>query len=274
VYLIEPERYVVDSLPMRTWWRAALLAHGPNTCLVASSGAGAFGLHGLPFRPATVEVAIVGGPPRQRRQPSLPLSRADMMVPQILVRQLPVTAHEVVIVNGLPVRRGDLTVIDAGLDLDRAGMLSLLDSALHLGVVTEVDLQVALDAARGRPGIQLLREMAAMADGRAESIVESRVRLACIDGGVPPDDLQYVVRTDDGHVIGIGDLGWHEKRRRPLLAEADGESVHGQPKAIFRDRMRGNALASAACDTVRFVYADTFKPNYIASVIRSALAAG
>jgi hypothetical protein len=106
--------------------------------------------------------------------------------------------------------------------------------------------------------------MVMIADGRAESTVESRVRLAWRDGDVAPDDLHYTVYTGDGHVAAIGDLGWYKERNRPLLAEADGESVHGAPKPVYRDRMRGNALTGAACDTVRFVYADTFKPNYVA----------
>jgi hypothetical protein len=42
---------------------------------------------------------------------------------------------------------------------------------------------------------------------------------------------------------------------------------------VFRDRTRGNALAGEACDTVRFTYSDTFRPTYIAGLVRAALAA-
>jgi hypothetical protein len=99
------------------------------------------------------------------------------------------------------------------------------------------------------------------------------VRLACIDGDVPPDDLQHAVFDENGRVVARGDLAWLAERRRPLLGEADGESVHSQPKQVYRDRWRGNALVTEACDTVRFTYADTFKRGYIPWVVKRALRA-
>jgi hypothetical protein len=271
-YLVDAELYAA-GVPERAWWRAALLAHGPDTCLVAGTAARLLGLHGLPATQRTVEIAWVGGMPRQRRRSASPPSGLAATARDVIVRQLPVRPDEVVTVNGFPIRRGDLTVIDAGLDLDRGGMLSILDSGLHLGICTREQMDAAILAARCRPGVQQLRALALVADGRAESTVESRVRLACIDDGVAPDDLQYVVRDRDGHVVAIGDLGWHRHRRRPLLAEADGESVHSAPRAVYRDRTRGNALAAQACDTVRFTFADALRPRYVTSVVRAALLA-
>jgi hypothetical protein len=103
--------------------------------------------------------------------------------------------------------------------------------------------------------------------------LSSRVRLICIDGDLPPDDLQYPVRNSNGWTVAIGDLGWFKKRRRPLLAEADGKEPHGLPKPVYRDRKRGNSLVGELCDTVRFVWEDTWKPSYIHYVVRTALAA-
>jgi hypothetical protein len=269
VYLLDRERY--DELPTRIWWRAALLAHGQAYCLVAGSAARAIGLHGPPLVERHVEIAALGG---MSRTPRVPRGLAPAVEgPTICVRQFSVDPVDVVLVDGLRVRRAALTAIDAGLDLPRGRALSLLDSALHLGLATPTCLAVATERAKGRPGIQQLRPLVALADGRAESMVESHVRLACIDGEVPPDELQYRVWDDHGRLIAVGDLAWKKHRTRPLLAEADGESIHGQPQAIFRDRRRGNSLVAAACDTVRFTFADALRPHYVASVVRSALAA-
>lgn len=271
VYLIDSDMY--GCLPQRVWWRAALLAQGPDSCLVAGSGARALGAQGLPPTEHVIEVAHVSGTSRRRRQLAPPNEWHPVSAPTVQVRQLPVRADEIVVVRGLTIRRADLTIVDAAIEASRPVALSLMDSALHQGLVTPAALQAAIDGARGRPGIQRLRRLAERADGRAESPVESRVRLACIDGDVPPDDLQYPVCTADGHVIAIGDLGWYRRRRRPLLAEADGESVHALPEAVYRDRRRTNALAGEACDVVRFTYVDALRPAYIANVIRRALTA-
>ncbi len=270
IYLIDAEPYD-DRVPQRTWWRAALLAHGPGFCLVGGTGARLFGLHGMPVIETSVEVAGSQITPRHPRPTVLPQLAAG---PEIVVRQVMIDPSEIEIVDGLPVRRGDLTVIDAALPLDRKRMLALLDSALHREVATIEEIELAYERAKGRRGIARLRPLIPLADGRAESMLESFVRLDCIDGDVPPDDLQYPVRSEDGHLIALGDLGWYKRRRRPLLGEADGRSVHELPEAVFRDRTRGNALAAYACDTVRFTYADTFRRGYVAAVVRNALAAG
>jgi hypothetical protein len=90
---------------------------------------------------------------------------------------------------------------------------------------------------------------------------------------VAPDELQHEVKVPPGIVVAVGDLAWFKRRRRPLLAEADGESVHSLPTPVFRDRRRGNTLVGQACDTVRFVWTDALRPAYIQYVVRQALTA-
>ena len=181
------------------------------------------------------------------------------------------TPDELRVVDGLQVREAGLSVVDAALGLDRPSALSVLDSALHLELLTADELYAVVAAAKGRPGIQQLRPLADIADGRAESPLESRVRLICTDGNLAPDELQYPVFDASGLLIAVGDLGWVLHRRRPLLAEADGK-VHGLPKAVFHDRRRGNLLVPAEYDTVRFVWEDSLRPAYVLYVVRSALA--
>ena len=267
VYLLDPE-LAADPAP-RIRWRAALLAHGRDVCLVAGTGARALGVHGLASDESVIELGHVAGMPRaRRREHTQPSQTWDM--PDVVVRQIVVHPHDVVVVEGLPVSHPRHTVVDAALGLDRMAALAVMDSGLHLELLTPEELAAAVLAAKGRPGIQQLRPLAALADGRAESPLESRIRLICIDGRLPPDDLQYPVYDDGGVLVARGDLGWFRHRRRPLLAEADGR-VHALPTPVFRDRRRGNLLVPRQCDTVRFTWADSHRPPYVLYVVRNAL---
>jgi hypothetical protein len=268
---VDLERYCLP-LAQGVLWQAALLAHGPDTCLVATSAADALGLQGMRRDLRVIETAPIGGSARHRRCGRRDDVSGDLDF-EVVTRQLNVKPEEVVVVQGLRVRVPRLTVVDAGLTVDRATALCLMDSALHQGMVSEEELHAAVAAATHRPGVAMLRELAAIADGRAESQVESRVRLACIDGGVPPDDLQHKVKDATGHLVAVGDLAWLASRKRPLLGEADGTSVHSLPAPVYRDRRRGNALVGESCDTILFVYADTFVRGYIPWAVRNALSA-
>jgi hypothetical protein len=270
VYLFDSDMY--DDLPDSMWWRAALLKHGPAATLAGRTGARALGVQGLPARDDVLEVALVGGSSRATSQADA--TGGEGCGPLVVVRQLPLSEAEVVTANGLRVRAPSKTVVDAAIQLDRVHALCVLDSALCLELLTRGELATAVAEAAHRRGCRLLRDVAALADERSQSPLESRVRLACIDGDLAPDDLQYEVKVPPGIVLAVGDLAWFRRRRRPLLAEADGESVHGLPKPVFRDRRRGNALVGRACDTVRFVWADALRPAYIQYVVREALTAG
>jgi hypothetical protein len=270
VYLVDADMYA--DIPVETWWRAALLAHGPTACLVGCAAARAHGAAGLPAVDAEVDVALVGGGSRHRRAADPPGIPVDG--PLVVVRQWPVAEAEVRVVDGLRVRSAELSVVDAALQLDRAHALCLFDGALHSGLHTPETLAAAVATAGRRPGVVHVRAALDVADGRAASPLESRVRLACIDGDLAPDDLQYVVRDDCGTLVAIGELAWWKNRLRPLIAEADGREVHSRPEAVLHDRRRTNALVVRSCDVVRFTWADSLRPVYIQQVVRSALRAG
>lgn len=271
VNLLDAELFV-DGVPERAWWRAALLAHGAEFALVGPTAAEALGMAGLPQHRDEIEVGWVGGRSRHPRAADTTTLAFGGVQRRVVVRQLDLAFEDIVVVDGFRVSAPARTVIDAALRVDRPTGLALMDSALHQELISTRELADAITAATGRRGIVTVRKLSWVADGRAESPLESRVRLACIDGDVPPDELQYDVLDATGFVVARGDLAWL-KRRRPLLGEADGESVHGLPPAVYRDRRRGNALAAEACDTLRFTYADTFQRGYIPWAVKNALRA-
>lgn len=270
VYIIDADLYA-DGLQSRIWWRAALLAHGPQSFLVASTALRAFGVAGLVGHENAVEIAVPEGISVRKRQ-TKSTQHTTPTGPEILVRQLVVPSAQVVVHNGLQVRAIIPSLADVGLNASRPVGLSLLDSALHLGLVSPADLTKIELFGRARRGAVKLRALLGVADGRAESPLESRIRLACIDGHLPPQQLQYPVHDEFGNLIAIGDFAWLS-RRRPLIGEADGAEVHSLPRAVYRDRRRGNALAAQGCDTIRFTWADASQPARIVAAVRAALAA-
>jgi len=177
------------------------------------------------------------------------------------------------VVGGFRMTIPQRTLADSVPLFDRATGLSLLDSALNLERIYPEDLATVCELAKGRRGAPKVRELAQYADGRAASPLESRVRLPCIDGNIPPDELQWPVLDVNGVLLGYADMAWLKNRRRPLVGEADGEDEHGKPKPLYRDRRRGNDFTGAAVDTVRFTWLDSKSPAYIQSTVRRALAA-
>ncbi|GGO06177.1 hypothetical protein GCM10011576_09610 [Micromonospora parathelypteridis] len=192
------------------------------------------------------------------------------MVPWLTVHQMTVAPVDIVEVAGISATSPLRTVSDVILRVDRYPAVSVLDSALNQGRIDPARLAAIPNLIRGRRGAVVARACLAEADGRAQSPLETRSRLRCVDGRVPPDTLQLEVRDDDGYLLGIGDLGWRGPR---LIAEADGQDAHGTPEAAYADRRRQNRLVNAGWTILRFTWQDTLHPNYIPHTVRQAIAA-
>lgn len=259
VYLVDAFMYDVEALPARTVIRAAAYASPPETVVVGTSAAVFHEVQGTPLWSGHVELAST--------------TSTDGPAGDVEVHQWAIDPSDVVLDHGMRLSAIPRTLIDLVLSLDRGGALSVLDSALHQELISVDGLAEVERKGAGRPGIVAARPLFRVADGRAASPLESRVRLDCIDGGVPPDDLQWAVRDRDGFIIGYGDMAWVRGRRRPLVAEADGVDVHTTPKALLWDRRRANGFVGSGVDTIRFVWADTMARGAIASAVRRALAA-
>lgn len=247
------------ELSRRCEIRAALLSLGRHAHAVLGTAAELHGIAGLP-RSSEIHVALPGS--RGRPQSAGP--------PNVVLHQIERWPGQVVRVDGLPATTPLVTVAEVILRVARYPAVSVLDSALSRGLVTGDDLLVIPRLIRGRRGAVAARSYLAEADGRAQSPLETRARLRCVDGRVPPDALQLEVRDDDGYLLGVGDLGWRAPR---VIAEADGQGPHGTPEAVFADRRRQNRLVNAGWTVLRFTWQDTLDPAYIPWTVRNAIAA-
>ncbi|MEU4677368.1 type IV toxin-antitoxin system AbiEi family antitoxin domain-containing protein [Micromonospora sp. NPDC023737] len=237
--------------------RAAVASLGPAAFAVLDTALELHRVAGL-RRTSQVHVSVPVDRPRPQRGP----------VSWLVVHSLTVRPRDLTMVAGIPVTTAVRTVSDIILRTDRYAAVSVVDSALCLGELAADELHVISALIRGRRGAVAARGHLAEADGRAQSPLETRTRLRCVDGKVPPDTLQLEVRDDDGYLLGIGDLGW---RGPKVIAEADGQGPHGNPAAVFADRRRQNRLVNAGWTVLRFTWADTLRPDYIPWTVRQAI---
>ncbi|MGE5831016.1 MAG: type IV toxin-antitoxin system AbiEi family antitoxin domain-containing protein [Micromonosporaceae bacterium] len=254
VYLVDADLHA--EVPRRALIRAATFSAGPQAVAVLATAAELHGLAGL--RPEKgVHVSLPGVAARARR----------VLESGLRPHQLVLRSDEVTLVDGIAVTTPARTVADLLLRVDRYSAVCVLDSGLYRGLFSTDDLPLIGAMLTGRRGAVKARPWLAEADGRAESPLETRIRLRCVDGGVPPDTLQHPVRDGAGNLIAVGDLAWLKWR---IIAEGDGVDAHENPVAVFRDRTRQNDLVTAGYTTLRFTWPDTMHPSYIPQVVRRA----
>ena len=217
-----------------------------------------------------VSAAVVHGLPTWR----LPLERAQVTVdrrsggrvdPRVHVYTAPLHPDDVVTVDGLVVTSLARTVVDIARWAELEPAVVVADAALRAR-----DLQAdeaclrsalvdALRRAKGWPGVPAARRTVAFADGRAESVGESRSRVALARAGVPTPVLQLPVRHAGG--TAYADFGWPEQR---TIGEFDGKAKYerllrpGQTSAdaVYEEKLREDAVRAEGWEVVRWRWAD------------------
>jgi very-short-patch-repair endonuclease len=254
-YLARPD--APEAVLRRARIRSAVASLGRAACAVLDTAAELHHLAGL-RRSEQIHVSLPGCCARPRRRSQ----------PELVVHQLVVPRAHLVHVDGITVTSPLRTVADNLLVVNRYDGVSLLDSALNLGLLADDELPAILPLLRGRRGAVAARTRLPEADGRAQSPLETRVRLRCVDGRVAPEQLQHEIRDVHGYLLGVADLAWLRAR---LLCEADGRGPHGGADAIYADRQRQNLLTNAGWRILRFTWTDTLRPDYIPATVRQAL---
>jgi predicted transcriptional regulator of viral defense system len=225
--------------------RAAVLALADGAVVSHVSAAA---LHGLPLwglRRTRVHVTYARG-------------NGGRCGTHVHVHTAPLAADEIVISDGLAATSLARTVVDIARTASFTAAVAVVDAALHAGL-DPAALSAALDRARGWPGVPVARRVVAFADGRSESVGESRSRVAIAAAGLPPPELQWPVRLDHG--TAYTDFAWPELR---TVGEFDGRVKYGrllrpgqQPgDVVHAEKLREDAVRAQDWEMVRWTWAD------------------
>jgi hypothetical protein len=186
---------------------------------------------------------------------------------------------EVVEVRGTAVTAPARTAVDLARTLSPECAVVVLDAALRTGVCTPEGLAEALGRAGGRPGCRSAARAVHLADGRSESVGESRSRVLLHRLGLAPSGLQFPVRTADGVLIGRTDFVWEDRR---VVGEFDGRIEYGRllrpgqhpGDAVFEEKRREDAIRDEHWGVVRWIWDDLRSPARLDERVRRALVRG
>jgi hypothetical protein len=163
------------------------------------------------------------------------------------------------------VERDGVLVTDLGrtlLDIARTEPLDVavpvLDAGLRLGA--------AAAGIGGMPGDVRARRAFDLADPRAESPLESLLRLTLTLAGLPPADLQHTVR-EQGRFVARVDL-WYPG----VVVEADGFAFHRARADYRNDRRKGQTFGRLGLLVQRFSWENVVgMPDYTVASVRKTV---
>jgi hypothetical protein len=141
-----------------------------------------------------------------------------------------------------------------------------LDAVLRAGLVQREQLRRML-AERHDRGIRVARRAEALADPRAESRPESRLRVVLVEAGLVPVP-QFWISDADGAFARV-DLAFPEQR---VAVEYDGEWRRGEQWALNRDRGRLNRLHAAGWSVVFVTRRMMYDTREAVTAVRIAIA--
>jgi hypothetical protein len=144
--------------------------------------------------------------------------------------------EDLVVIEGVTVTTPLRTAFDLGRLSHRDMAIGALDALLRLAEFTAAELLEGVERFRGQRGVVQLRELAPLADARAESPSESVLRLRWHDcPSLPRPTPQIPILGADGRAIYYLDLGVEELR---FAAEYDGEDWHSSDEDREHDEER------------------------------------
>ncbi len=190
------------------------------------------------------------------------------------VHVTPLGDDEIVVVDGVPATTVARTLTDLARTEPFERAVAVADAALRRAAVTRAGLDHAVGRVARRHGVRPARRAIAFADGRAESVGESRSRVLLERARLPRPVLQW-------EVPGTGrrtDFGWPALR---TVGEFDGRIKYGRllrpgqepGDAVFAEKRREDAIRDAGFRVVRWVWEELDDFDDVVARLRAAFAA-
>ncbi len=174
------------------------------------------------------------------------------------------------------VRAGEIRVmsaaraaVEAACDSSYEAAVVLFDRVLHQGAVSRADLDTVVHQLRHRAGSARARNALAFADGRSESVGESRLRVLMADYGLPVPDLQVeLFDPQERGFVGRVDFLF---RAQGVVVEFDGESKYANSGDLVAEKRREDRIRRMGYAVIRLAWADLDRPVRTARLIGDAL---
>jgi Protein of unknown function (DUF559) len=221
----------------------------------AFSGRTAAWLHGLDLPPCDPIEVTMPEPLGSSRRAGASVCRAALAKEEIVLRRR------------LPTTSALRTTVDLGGRSPLAEGVVAADLFLHAGLVSMLDLRDYVADHPGTKGIARLRRVVDLAEPKAESPMETRLRMLLVIAGLPRPEVQVSIDDDQGRFLGRPDLLY---RRQCLAIEYDGGNHRDR---LVDDNRRQNGLVGAGYRLLRFTAADVYgAPDTVAMQVRHNLA--
>lgn len=183
------------------------------------------------------------------------------------VRKIQLAPGDVVWRDGFSVTSPLRTCFDLAGRLPVVDALVALDMALHAGLVDLQAFQRYVAMRQGVAGVVGARRALELAEPKAESPMETRLRLLLVRAGLPRPQAQVELRDARGLFVGRPDLYYPEAR---LGLEYDGENHR---ERLISDNRRQNGLQEIGVLLLRYTGPDLReRPAQIVAEVRRALA--
>lgn len=179
-------------------------------------------------------VAVHGGPHPDDAPPEICVGTSMRRRAGIRIRRFAVPEAAVATVAGARVTTPRWTAFDLARFLPFEDAVIAVES-LHGHILRLEHMHETMAAVAGRWGAARARRVFAVADGRSQSPMETRVRMTLADAGF----------TDLVPQVKVAGLGYHldlADRRRKIAVEYDGDGHFADPARIKRDIRRRNRL--------------------------------
>jgi predicted transcriptional regulator of viral defense system len=221
-------------------------------------------LYGLPLLTEPAAVTVVRPAGRQRR--------VETPIGRLVVTTASLSSADVRRVDRVPVTSPARTFVDVARLLGVDDGVVVADAVLREGLATEEELHEALRRCVTWPRIRDAAVAAMLADGRAESPLESLTRIALRRQGLPPPVPQYWVVDRKYRCRYRVDLGWPD---RWVVLECDGLNKYvGSPdaaNALVAEKLRQERLEELGYVVVRVTWRQVNRdPARVADRVRAA----
>ncbi len=183
------------------------------------------------------------------------------------------TDAEIVEVNGIVVTTPARTVLDIARTYGFESGVVTADAALHARLTTISELTSVLELARSRRSAGAAARVIAFADGRSESVGESRSRVLFARVGLPEPILQHEIRDAAGKFVARVDF---DMERFRTVGEFDGFRKYRDDdrphESVILEKLREDALRDLDRQVVRWTWPDLQSDRVVLTRFQRAFA--